>query len=126
MDLAELNRYKLYRMEYEDLMKRIDALADTRRSPSLSSDGSAHQGNSSPVERAVERRQKLYDMACKYADVMWSIEYWIEQVDDITVRLICRHRFIDGESWKEVANSVNRLSHTSCEQLLNEYLKTHE
>lgn len=112
MTLNELSQLYYLNREIELDQKRLDELrADTGHLGSPSFSGTPHgSGNSSPVENeAIERRALEALIEAKKARCtaeLLRLETYIQSIEDSLTRQIFTYRFVNGLSWRQVAEHI--------------------
>ena len=110
MTLEELNKYRGMVVEINLIKDQINNLYNTYKSPSFTDVGLSSSNAVSPVEKAVNKIQRLEGL---YAEKLFElekqthqIEYWISSIDDPYIRAIIRSHYLLGKSWKDTSKLV--------------------
>jgi len=71
-----------------------------------------------------ERTVQLQNFKKKLEEMVYEVEAFIESIDDCTVRMIARYRFLDGNTWEKTARCIG-IYYTGdyCRQAFNRYFK---
>lgn len=129
MRLDELSKYYHIKLEIKQLEDNLKELDNTAiGSPILT--GMPHSqgivGN--PTESLILKKDKLENLLKnkkeKLYDEQIKIEEFLEQVEDNTIRIIIRARFINCKSWKQIGKELN-FDRTTPYYHLKKYLKSH-
>lgn len=110
MTVEELEQYRGLRAEAAALQAEIWALHDTYHSPALSGIGGHGSTPSDPTSSAVMKvldlEKKLQAKQKQIADLMESIEQWLDAVKDPEIRSIVRWHYMLGLTWKQTSAEV--------------------
>lgn len=71
-----------------------------------------------------ERTAQLQNFKKKLEEMVFEVEAYIESIDDCTVRIIARYRFLDGNTWEKTARRMG-IYYTGdyCRQAFGRYFK---
>lgn len=110
MSIEKLEAYRGLTSEMKALSQQITSLYDTYRSPQLMSNGSHSMSASSPTESAVAKIFKLEETyRRKYeeaANLLYNIETWLSQIEDLEIRSIARFHYVLGYSWQRTNTAI--------------------
>lgn len=111
MTIEELEQYRGILGEIKAVEAEINSLYDVRRSPNgKQSSGSAGSRPSDPTGKAairiIELKEKLLTQQERWSDAAFSIETWLQSVDDLEIRAIVRWHYMLGLSWKRTSGKV--------------------
>lgn len=105
--MRTLNKLYWLKKDIEKIEEQIRELTVLKAS-AIASMGAS--GVSSPVERFVEKLDKLQarlaDKLNQYVEEQDRVENFIESIDDEEVRVIARMRWIDNCGYAEIADSL--------------------
>ncbi len=114
------------------LKKEINQIADQIKELTVYS-GSAFSGmpsesngNSSPIERYVMKKEKLVErlnkLTAELVAEVQRIEEYIESIDDAEIRVIARKRFIENKDWQDIGAEMY-MDRTTVSRKMNKYLE---
>lgn len=126
--IKELSKYHNIKIEIEQLNDNLKNLDNTSiSSPKLTDIPHGTSSADSPVENLVIKKSKLESILekkkTKLLDEQLKIENFLKTVEDSTIRIIIRARFIDGENWKQIADKLH-FERTTPYNNLKKYLKS--
>lgn len=129
MRLDELSKYYHIKLEIKQLEDNLRELDDTAiGSPILTGMPHSQGSVSNPTESLVLKKDKLLNLLKKKKEKLYDeqikIEEFLEEVQDSTIRIIIRARFIDCKSWKQIGKELN-FDRTTPYYHLKKYLKSH-
>lgn len=129
MTIYELSKYQKIKLELKQIKDNLKELDDTSVSSSEITGMPHGQGAvSNPTESLILKKEKLQRLLEKKQDKLLDeqlkIENFLETVDDATVRIIIRSRFIDGKNWHQIGKELN-FERTTPYYHLKKYLKNH-
>lgn len=107
MTKHDLKQYRSLKLEINDLERRIakgEVVSDVVTGSSANYPYTQHPINICGVDTKLTK--KYIQQKKKLTRECLEIEQWMDSVDDSLVRRIIRHRFIDGFSWRQIANRV--------------------
>lgn len=108
MTKNELRQYRRLGEEIEDLKQRIAELRNASlKSPKLDGMPRAPGGSGDPIGATIARIDSLEArLAADEADRR-LIENVISSVQDVSERMVLRHRYMDDMSWEQIAEAMN-------------------
>lgn len=127
MTIKELSKYHSIKIEIEQLNANLKELDNTSiGSQELTGMPHGTRSTESIVESIVVKKLKLENILekkkAKLLDEQLKIENFLETVEDCTVRIIIRARFIDGKNWHQIGKELN-FERTTPYYHLKKYLK---
>lgn len=129
MRLDELSKYYHIKLEIKQLEDNLKELDDTAIGSPLLTGMPHSQGNvGNPTESLILKKDKLLNILKKKQEKLYDeqikIEEFLEEVQDSTIRIIIRARFIDCKSWTQIGKELN-FDRTTPYYHLKKYLKSH-
>ena len=126
--MEELSKYQKTKIELEQLNANLKELDIPVGSQKMT--GMPHSNNiKSPVENIVMKKIKIKNVIEKRKSALLEeqlkIEHFLESIDDITIRIIIRARFIEGKNWHQIGKELN-FERTTPYYHLKKYLKGYE
>lgn len=106
MTIKELNQYRFYLKEYEDLANRIHEETVIECVSGSMSEFPFIKGSriiEGVPENYSKKLQQAYDKA--YLELL-KLNEFIETINNPAIRLAIRTRFVDGFSWNKVADTL--------------------
>lgn len=127
MTIKELSKYHNIKIEIKQLEDTVEELETTViGSSKITGMPTTISGNSSPTERIgiklAQLKSKIETKKETLIDEAHKIENFLETVEDSTVRIIIRARFIDGKNWHQIGKELN-FERTTPYYHLKKYLK---
>lgn len=127
MTIKELSKYHSIKIEIEQLNANLKKLDNTSiGSQKLTGMPHGTGSTESIVESIIIKKSKLESILekkkAKLLDEQLKIENFLETVEDSTVRIIIRARFIDGKNWHQIGKELN-FERTTPYYHLKKYLK---
>ena len=96
----------------KEKIRRYKEIASSPRSPSLEERYSTNPNTASPFERALMEcdslERELSEIQKVYNVISLEARYILCQVDDDKERLILQYRYVDGKSYGEIADLLNK------------------
>lgn len=107
MTKEELNKYYNLKKEINYLENRIKEINEKYISASMINCERFEKNLSNPLEKRLilieEYENKLHAKKIALLDELIKIEDYISTIDDIDTRLIFRYRYIEQNSWEQIA-----------------------
>lgn len=99
---GDLRRYGQMDDELKSLDEMIEAANNTYKSPQLTSTGAGRPRDpSDPVARALDRKDRLRQNRVDLMKDMVRIEQFVESIEDLTERTICRYHYLMRFTWED-------------------------
>ena len=96
----------------KEKIRRYKEIASSPRSPSLEERYSPNPNTASPFERALMEcdnlERELSEIQKVYNVISLEARYILCQVDDDKERLILQYRYVEGKSYGEIADLLNK------------------
>lgn len=129
MTIKELSKYQDIKKEINQISDNLKELLETSISSSkLTGMPTSKSLIGNPTESIVLKRAKLKQLLeqkkSKLLDEQIKIEKFLEDVEDSTIRIIIRERFINGKNWHQIGKELN-FDRTTPYYHLKKYLKIH-
>lgn len=109
MTIETLEQYRGIMSEIKALELEIDALYDSRKSPT-GHEGAGASGPGDPTGRSAMRiiylKEKLVAQQERRIDTALTIVTWLQTVDDPEIRSIVHWRYLHCCGWKATAEQV--------------------
>lgn len=128
----EERRIRKLEMELENLCVVRDTVTGSR--PDLTIGPISVKGYPFPEERRKKmslamRKKRREEKKAELEEMVVKVEEYIDSVRNSKIRRIMRLKYIDGLTWKQVANEMNKTdrekyySEDGCRVMVNDFLK---
>ena len=112
MTKEELMQYHSVELEVKQLAERIEELQERKTSIRSQIITDMPTGGESMdiltlITKIEDSQIELIKKQSKLVDIMESIEYAIDKLEDSTDRLILRSRYLQGKKWEEICVELN-------------------
>ena len=109
-----LKSYRLLEEEKEHFLDQLlywknkaEKVGSSIITPKHGGIGNQLDGMGNQLERAIDKymeaEQKYYQRVVEVDEILNDIEASIDELEDDTLRVLLRHRYIDGMKWEEIA-----------------------
>ena len=128
MTLKELSQLYYLKCEISDIALRLAELEDSLTDTSAKITGMPHTGRSgdrigSVISEIYYLKSVLVEKRKEYTAEFIRLFNYIYACTDSLTRLILKYRFIDGMSWKQVADEIGGISESAAKQIAYRYIR---
>ena len=128
MTLKELSDLYYLKSDISDIALRISELEDSLTDTSAKITDMPHTGRSgdrigSVISEIYYLKSVLYEKSKEYTAEYIRLFNYISSCPDSLTRLILKYRFIDGMSWKQVADEIGGISESAAKQIAYRYIR---